>query len=95
MTNKKILIIEDENFLLDMYRMKFEKEGYTVFTSLTGEEGVRIAQKEKPDLILLDLVMPKMDGYQVLKKLKADKRTKDIKVYIFQFRPGRGDCQGL
>ncbi len=79
---KKILIIEDEEFLVDMYKMKFESEGYEVMVAYNGEDGIRIAQEKKPDLILLDIVMPKMDGFQVLKKLKGNEMTKDIKVYV-------------
>ncbi len=78
----KILIIEDEEFLVDMYKMKFESEGYKVMVAYNGEDGIRVAREQKPDLILLDLVMPKMDGYQVLKELKSNNATKDLKVYI-------------
>ena len=79
---KKILIIEDEEFLVDMYKMKFESEGYEVMVAYNGEDGIKIAQEKKPDLILLDIVMPKMDGFQVLKELKNNNDTKDIVVYI-------------
>lgn len=79
---KKILIIEDEEHLSEMYKMKFEQEGYSAITANDGLAGVEAAKKAKPDLILVDLVMPKMDGYQVLKKIRADKDIKDIKVYI-------------
>jgi CheY-like chemotaxis protein len=78
----KILIIEDEEFLVDMYKMKFKSEGYKVMVAYNGEDGIRVAREQKPDLILLDLVMPKMDGYQVLKELKSNNTTKDLKVYI-------------
>jgi len=80
--SKKILIIEDEQYLSDLYKIKFEQEGYEVILARDGEEGLALAQNQQPDLILLDLVLPKMDGYQVLERLKDDKRTKNIKVYI-------------
>lgn len=80
--NKKVLIIEDEQYLSEMYKMKFESEGYKVVTANNGLVGLEKAQQEMPDVILLDLVMPKMDGYQVLEKLKADEKTKDIKVIV-------------
>ncbi|PIR13347.1 hypothetical protein COV49_02550 [Candidatus Falkowbacteria bacterium CG11_big_fil_rev_8_21_14_0_20_39_10] len=79
---KKVLIIEDEEHLSEMYKMKFEQEGYSAITANDGLAGVETAKKVKPNLILVDLVMPKMDGYQVLKKIRADKDIKDTMVYI-------------
>ena len=79
---KKILIIEDEQYLLDMYTMKFESEGYQVATALNGEEGVVMAKKEKPDLILLDLIMPKMDGFVALKKIRKNPVTEKVPVIL-------------
>lgn len=79
---KKILIIEDEEYLAEMYKMKFEREGYKVAVAEDGPEGIEAAEKEKPDLILLDLVLPGMDGYEVLRRLKGDKKTKSVKIYI-------------
>lgn len=79
---KTILIIEDEEYLADMYKIKFESEGYTVVVAIDGETGIRLAQNIKPDLILLDLVLPRMDGFQVLKELRHDARTKEIIIYI-------------
>ena len=79
---KKILIVEDEEYLADMYKIKFESEGYAVIVAIDGETGIQLAQSVKPDLILLDLVLPRMDGFQVLKELRHDGRTKDIIIYI-------------
>lgn len=67
---KKILIIEDEEILLDVLSKKLEKENYEVYRSTDGEDGVRKALDLKPDLILLDIVLPKLDGYEVLACLK-------------------------
>ncbi len=80
--SKKILLIEDDNFLVEMYKIKFEKEGYKVAMALNGDEGINQAWKEKPDLILLDLVLPEKDGYEVLEVLKKDEQTKAIPVII-------------
>ena len=65
-----------------MYKIKFEQEGYDVFVAPDGIKGLEAAQKEKPDIILLDLVMPKVDGYQVLQALKGNPDTRNIKVYV-------------
>jgi len=81
--SKKILVIEDEKYLSEMYKMKFEQEGYQVVVAHNGEDGITLAKKEQPDLVLLDLVLPKMDGYQVLTKRRAEKSgIKNTKVYI-------------
>ena len=79
---QKILLVEDEQYLFEMYKMKLEREGYEVAIALDGEEGMKVAQKEKPDLILLDLVLPKMNGYEFLKKIRQDPKLKKIKIYI-------------
>ena len=79
---KKILIVEDEQFLLDMYKIKLEREGFVVVTAFDGEEGLKVTRKEKPDLILLEIVMPKLDGYKFLEKLRNDQTIKDTIVFI-------------
>ncbi len=78
----KILIIEDDEFLSGMYITKFSKEGFSVFFSETGEDGLNRAKKEKPDLILLDILLPQMNGFEILKKLKEDTATAMIPVII-------------
>jgi CheY-like chemotaxis protein len=79
----KIAIVEDEEFLLEMYKMKFKDSGYEVITAMNGEEAVRKIKDLGPDFILLDIVMPDMDGYEVLRHVKADKKTAQIPVLIF------------
>ena len=80
--SKKVLIIEDEEYLIDVYKMKLKKSGYKVFVADNGEDGYKMAVKEKPDIILLDLVMPKKTGFQVFEELKENKDLKDIKICI-------------
>jgi DNA-binding response OmpR family regulator len=79
---KKILFIEDESALQKTFGEVLGQEGYEVVSALDGESGLRLAESEKPDLILLDLVLPKIHGFEVLKKLKGDSNTKDIPIIV-------------
>ncbi len=79
---KKILFIEDESALQKTFGEVLTQEGYDVVKAMDGEEGLRLAQSEKPDLILLDLILPKMHGFEVLKQLKDDEETKDIPIIV-------------
>lgn len=82
-SNKKtILLVEDDAFLLSMYATKFELENFKVIAVSDGEKGLNTAIKERPDVILLDIMLPKMDGLEVLKRLKADKNVKNIPVIL-------------
>ena len=74
-TSKSILIIEDDRFLSSMYAEKFSLEGFLVRTALDGLSGVKLAASEPPDLILLDILMPQMDGLTVLKRVRANAAT--------------------
>jgi len=94
--NKKILIVEDDEFLLSMYSTKFEIEGYEVVMANDGEIGLEKAQKEKPGIILLDIMLPNMDGFDVLKNLKANKETSSIPVILLTNLSQKQDVeQGL
>ena len=79
---KKILFIEDEPALQTAFTDAITDSGYQIFSALDGEIGINVAIKEIPDLILLDLVLPKMDGFEVLEELKKDDNTKDIPVIV-------------
>ncbi len=78
----KIAIIEDDLAISQMYRVKFEGEGYTVDTAENGILGLKLVEDMKPDIVLLDLMMPEMDGEEMLKKLRDTDWGKDIKVII-------------
>lgn len=78
----KIAIIEDDQAISQMYRMKFEAEGYEVQTADNGKLGVELADKMRPDIILLDLMMPEMNGEEALKEIRATDWGKNIKVII-------------
>jgi DNA-binding response OmpR family regulator len=77
-----ILFIEDEEALQQSMGRALDFAGFGVLQALDGEAGVAVAKKDKPDLILLDLILPKMDGFEVLKALKGDAITKDIPVMV-------------
>ena len=78
----KILLIEDDPMIVRMYQRKFEKEGFQVTLAFNGEEGIEALKKEKPDIILLDIMMPKMNGIETLKAVKADPNLKDIPIVM-------------
>jgi DNA-binding response OmpR family regulator len=69
---QKILIVEDDRFLRELIARKLRNEGYEVIEAVDGEEGLKRAKEEKPDLILLDLILPGIDGFEVLAKIKED-----------------------
>ena len=70
---KKVLIVEDEELVLKMYSIKFKKHGFEVLEAKDGKEGLKKALKENPDIMLLDIILPVINGYNVLKKLKNKK----------------------
>jgi DNA-binding response OmpR family regulator len=78
----KVLLVEDDSFLLGMYATKFELENFEVVTAEDGEKGLRLAKEKQPDVILLDLLMPKMNGFEVLHGIKSDETTKSIPVIL-------------
>ena len=80
---RKILIVEDEPFLSDMYKVKFASLGFAVVTADNGEKGIATMRQEKPDVVLLDIIMPVMDGYTVLKEVRADPELKQQLIVIF------------
>ncbi len=79
---KKILIIEDDKFLRELIAKKLAKDGYEISEAVDGEEGVKKTKETKPDLILLDLILPEMDGFEVLSKIKEDPVSSSIPVII-------------
>lgn len=79
---EKILLIEDDKFLSHIMAKKLKMEGFEVTVAIDGEEALRAAREEKPRLVLLDLVLPGMDGFEVLKLFKKDPLLKDIPVFI-------------
>ena len=82
MNPKKILVVDDEVDLVETVRFPLEIEGYNVLVAYNGEEALDRARKENPDLILLDLMLPKLDGYKVCRLLKFDERYKHIPILM-------------
>lgn len=80
--NLKILIVEDDQFLRDLFVMKLKKEKAVVVESDNGEDALKKIKSEMPDLVLLDIVLPKMDGFAVLKKIKDDAAINKIPVIL-------------
>ena len=93
MENVRILLIEDDQFLRRACEVGLKKRGFTVLTAVDGEEGLRQAHAESPDLILLDMLMPKLSGMQALAALKDDEKTRDIPVVILSNSSIEADVQ--
>jgi two-component system response regulator VicR len=79
---KKILCIEDEQEMIDLIRLILSRRGFEIFGANGGKEGLEIIRREHPDLVLLDLMMPEMDGWDVYQQMKSDETTKRIPVIV-------------
>ena len=91
--NRKILIIEDDIFLSELMSKKLVEEGFKIINAVDGEEGLIKANDEAPDLILLDLILPGIDGFKVLAQLKEDPKTGSIPVIILSNLGQREDIE--
>lgn len=92
----KLLIIEDDLDIADMLNAYFRVQGYDVFTVNWGEDGVRACQTHHPDLVILDIRLPDIDGFEVARRLRADRRTQDIPIIFLTEKRDRADrLQGL
>ena len=79
---KLILLVEDDEFLAELYATKLNLEDYEVALASDGEKGLKMIKELKPDLILLDIILPKMDGFEILKNIKTNKNLKKIPVIL-------------
>ncbi len=79
---KKILVIEDDKFLRELISQKLIKEGYDIAEAVDGEKGVESVKKEKPDLVLLDLILPGIDGFEVLSRIKSNPALAQVPVIV-------------
>jgi DNA-binding response OmpR family regulator len=89
----KIVLVEDDNFLAGMYVTKLKLEGYDVSLASDGEKGLKLVKEELPQVVLLDVILPKMSGFDVLKDLKSDVKTKNIPVILLTNLGQRDDVK--
>lgn len=87
----RILIVDDEGETIELLQPRLEVAGYEVVCALGGEEGLEKARQEKPDLVLLDVMMPKLNGYQVCRELKRDPKTKGMKIVMLTAKVQESD----
>lgn len=93
MAKKRLLVVDDEQELVQALKIRLGVSGYDVLTAFDGQEGFERARKENPDLIILDLMLPKMDGYKVCGLLKKDTRYAKIPIILFTARAQEEDKQ--
>lgn len=79
---KKVLLVEDDPMVVRMYQRKLLMDGFDLTLAYNGEEGLEALSKDRPDIILADVMMPKMDGFEMLRRIRANESTKDIPVVI-------------
>jgi DNA-binding response OmpR family regulator len=91
--SKKILIVEDEDLIAQVLAIRLEGLGYQVFTAADGEEGFDAVKKEKPDLVLLDLGLPRINGNRLCEMIKADEDLKSVRVIILTGKNLVGDME--
>ncbi len=93
MAKKRILVVDDEIELVKAIQIRLEQAGYEIMVAYDGQEGLEKAKKEKPDLIILDLMLPKMDGYKVCGLLKANTRYNKIPIIMLTARAQESDAK--
>jgi len=91
MASGRVLVIDDEDDIRELCRVNLEFEGFEVFDARNGPTGLEVAARKRPDVIFLDLMMPDMDGWEVLRRLKEDDTTAQIPVVLLTARTGEDD----
>ena len=91
MDKEKILVVDDSPTELKIMSEPFIPKGYNIITAMDGEEAIKMAEEEKPDLIVLDVIMPKMNGFQVCRKIKTTPELKDIKIILLTSKNQESD----
>jgi len=90
-SSKKILVVEDERDILQLVKLYLEKEGYRVSTATTGPDGLKAVKAEHPDLLILDLMLPEMDGLEVCKRIRADRQISTIPIIMLTAKAEESD----
>ena len=90
---KRILVVEDEPDMVGMIKMRLEAAGYETKEALDGQEGLALAREEEPDLIILDLMLPKLDGYKLCRMLKFDEKYRHIPIIMFTAKAQEADIK--
>ncbi len=93
MAKNKILVVDDEADLVETLKVRLEVSGYDVLVASDGQQGLKMARTENPDLLILDLMLPKLDGYRVCRMLKFDEKYKDIPIILFSARVQESDVK--
>ncbi len=93
MAKNTILVVDDEADLVETLKFRLETAGYQISTAFDGQDGLKKARAENPDLIILDLMLPKLDGYRVCRMLKFDEKYKDIPIILFSARVQESDIK--
>ena len=91
MGKKRILVVDDEEDILSVLKFRLEANNYEVLSATDGQEGLNKARSERPDLMILDLMLPKLDGYKVCRMLKFDEGYKNIPIIMFTARDQKKD----
>ena len=89
----KVLLVDDDPVILKLLQVNFEMEGYSVVTANDGVEGLERARAERPDVILLDIMMPRKDGLEVTRELKSDDSTKDMPIILLSAKAQASDIE--
>jgi DNA-binding response OmpR family regulator len=88
---RRLLAVDDDPVILNLVKMNFEMEGFEVLTAVDGEEGLQVARDEKPDVVVLDIMMPKMSGLEVCHILKSEAATKAIPIVLLSAKAQEAD----
>jgi len=93
MAKKRILVVDDYPQVVEVLKIRLESAGYDVLAAYDGQEALKVARNERPDLILLDVLLPKINGYKVARFLKYDKKYKDIPIIMLTSRAKKADAE--